>query len=50
MRERIFSERLAAIRDHNSKPSSWKAGINHLSDLTEEELKQLRGFNYISLS
>merc|ERR1719197_1635695 len=46
MRQRLFAERVAKIEAHNNhdKGHSWRAGINHLTDRTEEELLQLRGF------
>lgn len=46
MRQRLFAERVAKIEAHNthSKDHSWRAGINHLTDRTDEELLQLRGF------
>jgi len=46
MRQRLFAERVSKIEAHNSDHNShsWRAGINHLTDRTEEELLQLRGF------
>merc|ERR1719420_2824523 len=46
MRQRLFAERVAKIEAHNTHPKghSWRAGINHLTDRTEDELLQLRGF------
>jgi len=46
MRQRLFMERVAKIEAHNNHHNahSWRAGINHLTDRTEEELLQLRGF------
>lgn len=46
MRQRLFAERVAKIQAHNTHPKghSWRAGINHLTDRTEDELLQLRGF------
>jgi cathepsin L len=42
MRQRIFEERLAAIKLHNADSSkSWKQGVNKLTDRTEKELKGL---------
>lgn len=46
MRERLFRVRLAKIEAHNTHPipKSWRMGVNRLTDRTEEELLQLRGF------
>lgn len=45
-RERIFHRRVREIHAHNERlpQHSWRAGINWLSDRTEEELLQLRGY------
>jgi cathepsin L len=41
VRKRIFESRLEAALKHNAdETKSWKQGINHLSDLTEEVHKQ----------
>ena len=46
MREKIFYTNLEKIRKINADPrNTWRAGINHMTDRTEEELAQLRGFN-----
>jgi C1A family cysteine protease len=46
MRRAIFEQRLRAIKKHNRNPThTWKAGVNHLTDRTEEELKSMRGHN-----
>ena len=43
-RRSLFQERLAAALQHNANPSStWKRGVNHMSDWTESERKALRG-------
>eukprot|EP00747_Dinoflagellata_sp_TGD_P068019 gnl/TRDRNA2_/TRDRNA2_155528_c0_seq8.p1 gnl/TRDRNA2_/TRDRNA2_155528_c0~~gnl/TRDRNA2_/TRDRNA2_155528_c0_seq8.p1 ORF type:complete len:417 (-),score=68.83 gnl/TRDRNA2_/TRDRNA2_155528_c0_seq8:127-1377(-) len=44
-RRLLFNQRVAKIQEHNAKRHRlWTAGINHLSDWTEEELKMLRGW------
>jgi cathepsin L len=44
-RRGVFEARLAKIRAHNADPTkSWKEGVNHLTDRTEAELRQLRGY------
>lgn len=44
MRREIFEANLQKVLEHNRRPgASWKMGINHLSDHTESELKQMRG-------
>jgi len=42
-RHKIFDEKLKAIKAHNSKSSSYRQGVNHLTDLTHEELRQMNG-------
>jgi len=45
-REVIFNRNLKEIKEHNSNPDfTWKEGVNHLTDRTEEELNSLRGLN-----
>jgi len=44
MREQIFHKRLAEIQAHNNLRRSWRAGINHLTDRTDLELLQMRGY------
>lgn len=44
MRKRLFDERAAHVSSHNSQPHSWKLGINHLTDRTDEELRWLFGY------
>lgn len=46
VRQRLFGERVAKIDAHNSRSKGhpWRAGINHLTDRTEKEFLQLRGF------
>ena len=42
-RARIFAAALTEVLEHNSKPSTYKKGINHLSDWDEVELRRIRG-------
>jgi len=45
MREEIFHKRWAEIQAHNvNQGRSWRAGVNHLTDRTDTELLQLRGY------
>lgn len=43
-RAAIFKKRVAEHAEHNAKNLGWTLGINHLSDRTESEIKQLLGF------
>lgn len=44
-RRAIFENRLASIKAHNSDPSkSWKQGVNHLTDRTDQEMKAMNGY------
>jgi len=44
LRKTLFSARLADVMRHNANPaSSWKKGINAMSDRTEPERDALRG-------
>lgn len=44
-RKSIFESNLATILAHNSNPfSTWKMGVNHLTDRTEEEFNKLLGY------
>jgi cathepsin L len=44
-REKLFQQRLADVRQQNSKPNRlWTAGLNHLTDRTHAELQELRGW------
>jgi cathepsin L len=43
-RQALFEGRAAHIANHNCAEKPWEAGVNHLSDWTEEELQGLRGF------
>lgn len=43
-RQALFEKRAGEVAWQNARPSRiWTAGVNHLSDWTEEELQQLRG-------
>jgi len=44
MREKIFTQRLAEILDHNAGDHSWEMALNQFTDYTEGELQGLRGF------
>merc|ERR1719335_625637 len=44
MREQIFHKRWAEIQAHNTQHRSWRAGVNHLTDRTDTELLQMRGY------
>jgi C1A family cysteine protease len=39
----IFEERLKSILDHNDGPSTYKKGVNALTDRTDEERRALNG-------
>eukprot|EP00401_Gymnodinium_catenatum_P065832 CAMPEP_0117487712 /NCGR_PEP_ID=MMETSP0784-20121206/16137_1 /TAXON_ID=39447 /ORGANISM="" /LENGTH=372 /DNA_ID=CAMNT_0005282369 /DNA_START=122 /DNA_END=1240 /DNA_ORIENTATION=- len=44
-RHAIFASRMSFIQAHNSQPQRrWTAGVNELTDRTDEELAQLRGW------
>lgn len=46
MRRALFQQRLSEVEAHNSESQrQWTAGINHLSDWTESELKSLLGWD-----
>lgn len=46
MRKQIVEERLADIVKHNSDPfASYKKGVNHMLDLTSEELSSFMGID-----
>ena len=43
-RRKIFQRKLSEVMAHNAdKSQSWKAGVNHLTDATKEELKRMNG-------
>lgn len=45
MRKAIFDANLAKIRVHNENPSaSWKMGVNHFADITDEEYTKMLGY------
>jgi len=44
-REEIFNKNLIDIKQHNTEDHSWKKGVNHLTDQTEEEWGSLLGLN-----
>jgi cathepsin L len=45
-RELIFNYNLDKIRRINSNPRmTWKAGVNHLTDRTQTEMKEIKGYN-----
>lgn len=47
MRKSIFENNLHKIINHNNdNTKTWKEEINHLADLTEEELKAKKGYNH----
>lgn len=44
-RRALFEKRVAEVRHHNSQPNQpWIASVNDLTDRTEQELSQLRGW------
>jgi cathepsin L len=44
-RKKLFETRLQEIHSHNSDSTkTWKQGVNHLSDRTEEEFRRLLGY------
>jgi len=45
LREQIFNKKIAIIQKHNTNPDfTWKQGVNHMTDWTEEEFKAIRGY------
>ena len=44
-RKAIFENNLRTILAHNAQPSSYKMGVNHMTDWTAAELKALRGYD-----
>jgi len=45
VRKNIFEQRLEKIKSHNKDVTkTWKEGVNHLTDQTEEEFKNLLGY------
>jgi cathepsin L len=46
-RKAVYDRRVEGILEHNSKPKRlWTAGINHLSDATDEEFKMRFGWRH----
>lgn len=44
-RKALYAKRAAFVAEQNGRPERrWNAGLNHLSDRTDEELAQLRGW------
>lgn len=44
LRESFFQKRLQEVLEHNTRGSSWKKGLNHLSDLTDDEMSSRYGY------
>lgn len=44
LRAGIFAENLKTIEEHNSSGATFQLGLNHLSDYTESEYKQMLGY------
>lgn len=45
LRHAVYKERVANVKAQNSNPERlWNAGVNHLTDRTEAELAELRGW------
>ena len=45
-RRSLFRRRLAEIRAHNADTTAtWRAGVNHLTDRTDAELREIRGLD-----
>ncbi len=45
MRQAVFNSRFTDVLRHNAGPSTYKRGINHFSDMTDEEIK-IHAFGY----
>jgi cathepsin L len=46
LRSEVFEAKLAQILQHNANPSfSWKKGVNHLTDKTDQEFSKLLGYD-----
>jgi cathepsin L len=46
-REKLFDDRVSSIQEHNSAKDyrkSWRMGVSHMSDWTDDELNRLRGY------
>jgi cathepsin L len=49
-RDALFRKRAAFIVAHNARPGRlWDAGFNELTDRTEDELAQLRGWRHVNV-
>lgn len=48
MRRGLFEKRVADFATHNDKNGLWEAGVNHLTDWTDEELFVLRGYKPVN--
>lgn len=45
MRRKVFQRRVEAVNAHNSQPNRiWTAGLNHLTDNTDAEIKARMGY------
>eukprot|EP00927_Polykrikos_kofoidii_P009241 TRINITY_DN1383_c0_g2_i1.p1 TRINITY_DN1383_c0_g2~~TRINITY_DN1383_c0_g2_i1.p1 ORF type:complete len:388 (+),score=42.74 TRINITY_DN1383_c0_g2_i1:79-1242(+) len=44
-REALYQKRVADVQRQNQVKGRWSAGVNKLSDWTEDELQNLRGWN-----
>jgi cathepsin L len=44
-REKLFTTELLRVLEHNRSGRTWKEGINHFSDLTEEEMQASKGLH-----
>jgi len=50
-RRSIYEKRLEEVDAHNEQPTRlWTAGVNHLADLTDDELHRLRGWKGVASS
>jgi hypothetical protein len=48
MRRAVFERKVAEIRAHNADTSkTWKEGVNHFTDQTEEEFRTVLGYNKV---
>jgi len=46
MRQKLFTKRASEVLRHNSRPDRlWSAGMNHFSDRSARELRELLGWN-----
>lgn len=45
MRQALYQARVDEITQHNSAGFSWSSSVNKLTDRTEDELKELRGWS-----